>query len=246
MATIVKESPESAVFKKYGLEPSPDSVTQLTRLVANQDTSSEQIANVVNKDKALTKQLLQFANPRAESEGEYSITTVEAALMRTGMSPIVLLTMLNPLTRAVSKTFEMFGKPVAPMAPEKLPPLTGEHVMGTVEIHGKAAGMVSVRMEAPVARLVAAAILRVPIEELNVSSEIDDVIGEMVNMCAGNLKSNLCDSGIHCKLSVPSVNRTMDDKLIIRPNCASKRLGFSSTELHAFVDVSINPWAQAS
>src|SRR5258708_5175458 len=87
--------------KRYGLEPVPESVIHLTKLVAQQDADIEEIGKLIVKDPRITARLLRFANPRAESQHDYDITTVDEALMRTGMAPVILLAMLDPLTRAV-------------------------------------------------------------------------------------------------------------------------------------------------
>jgi len=232
------------VIKRYGLEPLPDSVVQLTRLVARQDASAEEIAKVVAQDKAITARLLRFANPKAESEEDYGITTVEDALMRTGMAPVILLAMLDPLSLAVIKAFEMFHAPLAPAPLLKLPPFAGEHVLGMVEFAGKASGVVHIRLEPSAAQRIAASIIGVKPEELTDSAEIDDVIGELCNIVAGNLKSNLCDAGVTCKLSAPQVSRTNDFKKKTVPGGVSERLGFANPSHNVFVDVSVNPWSE--
>ena len=40
--------------------------------------------------------------------------------------------------------------------------------------------------------------------------EVNDVIGELCNMIGGTLKSNLCDAGFSCQLSLPAVLRGAD------------------------------------
>jgi chemotaxis protein CheX len=232
------------IVKRYNLEPLPESVVQLTRLVARQDASAEEIAEVVVKDKAITARLLRYANPRADSEQDYGITTVEDALMRTGMAPVILLAMLDPLTRAVIKAFDMFHAHLTPAGLVKLPPFTGEHLLGRVEFSGKATGVVHIRLTPPSALRLAAAIIGAKPEELTNPDEINDVIGELVNIVAGNLKSNLCDAGITCKITAPQVSRTSDFQKITVPGGVSERLGFSAADLQAFVDVSVNPWSE--
>lgn len=242
MAEPTSSSSPDDLVKSYGLDPLPDSVTELTRLVAGQEVVADRIAKVIAKDKALTAHLLRFANPRAESIHDYNITTVEDALTRVGMAPVILLALLDPLTRAVIKAFEMFCLPLAPAPIQKLAPISGPHVLGVVEFSGQAAGVVYVRLEPSVAQRLAAAIIGVPPVELTNASEIDDVIGELVNIVAGNIKSNLCDAGITCTLGVPQVSRTADFKIKTVAGGVSERLGFAAADLRAFVDVSVNPW----
>lgn len=230
------------IVKRYGLEPLADNLVELTRLVARQEVVADLIVKIIAQDKALTAHLLRFANPRAEGIEDYNITTVEDALTRIGMAPVILLTMLDPLTRAVIKSFEMFRLPLVPAAVQKLKPITGPHVLGVVGFSGKAAGVVYLRLEAIVARQLAAAIIGGRPEELTNPSEIDDVIGELVNIVAGNIKSNLCDAGITCTLTIPQVSRTADFKIKTVAGGVSERLGFAAGDIRAFVDVSVNPW----
>jgi CheY-specific phosphatase CheX len=70
------------------------------------------------------------------------------------------------------------------------------------------------------------------------------VIGELVNMIGGNLKSNLCDAGISTKLSAPHVSRTKDFRRQTGAGGVSERLGFASPTLQTFVDASVNPWQE--
>jgi chemotaxis protein CheX len=242
MTEPVSSAASEDVVKRYGLEPLPDSIVELTRLVVRQEVCVDRIGKIITTDKALTAHLLRFANPRAESVDDYNITTVEDALARCGMAAVILLAMLDPMTRAVLKAFEMFRLPITPAAVWKLKPITGSHVLGVVGFSGKAAGVVYLRLEPSVAQRLAAAVIGVPPEELTQASEVDDVIGELVNIVAGNIKSNLCDAGIVCTLTVPQVSRTADFKIKNLPGGVSERLGFAAADIRAFVDVSVNPW----
>jgi chemotaxis protein CheX len=230
------------VTNRYGLEPMPESVQHLTRIVARQEADIEEIGKLIAKDKAITARLLRFANPLTTSEEDYGITSVEEALMRTGLAPVILLAMLEPLSRAVHKAFGMFHTPIAAVGVKDLKELAAEHVLGGVEFSGSGSGMVQVRLPPTAARLVASAIIGVSPQDLTNVAEIDDVIGELVNMIGGNLKSNLCDAGITCKLSAPIVCRTSDCRKRTVSGGVSERLGFSAGNLQVYVDVSVNPW----
>ena len=127
---------------------------------------------------------------------------------------------------------------------EKLRAFTGEHVLGAVEFSGKATGLVHVRLTAPAAQRLAATIIGVDPGQLTDAGEIDDVIGELVNIVVGNLQSNLCDAGMDCKLTVPKVSRTSDFEEARVSGGVSERLGFESADLQAIVDVSVNPWGE--
>jgi CheY-specific phosphatase CheX len=220
---------------RYGLEPSSAAVLQLTRIVARQDSDLDEIAKIITKDKALSARLLRLANPRAESEDDYAFTTVDEALLRTGLAPVMLLAMVDPLTRAVVKAFGMFQAPLTPGHRLSTDAFGASHVAASVEFVGKAAGIITIRLTSPIARDIAAKIIGVTPEELADQAEINDVIGELANMVAGNLKSNLCDAGFPCTLSIPEVESTNDFKLKKTAGGVSDRLGFQAPNFETFV-----------
>lgn len=230
------------IAQQYGLDIVPESIAHLTRLVARQEADLEEIGKLIAKDRALTARLLRFANPRAESEEDYGVTTVEEAMMRTGLAPVILLAMLDPLSRAVLNAFEMFLTPLTPTSLETLQPLIGEHLLATVHFTGKGTGIVQLRLALPEAKRIACAAIGVAPSDLTNSGDIEDVIGELANIIGGKLESNLCDSGITCKLSLPQVCRATSFQKVTTSGGVSERLGFSAPNLTAFVDVSVNPW----
>lgn len=234
----------SEITKRFGLEPLPESVVQLTRLVARREACADEIAKVVSKDPAISKRLLRFANPKAADESDYVITEVGSALMRTGMSPVILLAMLDPLIRAVIKAFEMGQTQLKHEPLIHWHPFKGTHLLGIVGFSGNATGVVHIRIEPGVAQRLAAAIIGVEPSDLQDPAEVDDVIGELVNIVAGNLKSNLCDAGIPCTLTPPQVERAADCKIITIPGGVSERLGFLAPDYQILVDVSVNPWTE--
>jgi chemotaxis protein CheX len=44
-------------------------------------------------------------------------------------------------------------------------------------------------------------------EEIDGDEMVNDVMGEIANMVVGNLKSGLCDRGLTCVLTIPSIVR---------------------------------------
>lgn len=232
------------VARRYGLEPVPESVARLTKLVASQDADIDEIAKVIEKDKNLTSRLLRAANRGTTDERDYDITSVDQALMRNGMGCVLLLAMGDPLMRAVAKTFQtMLGLKVELVNPTLIKPFIGEHVLGSVEFSGKASGVVRIRLAQETARLIAARLLGLQPNELTSNSEVDDGIGELVNIVVGNFKSNLCDAGLDCKLTSPRITRTHDAEMRAVRGGGAERLAFRTGDIAMLVDVSANPWA---
>ena len=214
---------------------------RLTQLVARRESWGDDIATVIDKDKMLTGRLLSAANPRAESEKDYKFTTVQESLSRVGMNWVLLLAMVDPLMRAVTKTFStMIAVELENCKLKLMTPLTCTHVVAEVGFTGKATGVVQLRMMPDTARLIASRLLGLAAEEVT-DPDINDVIGEMGNVVGGNLKSNLCDANLDCKLSPPKISRT-DSFLIYKPTGnIAERYGFRSPEMSLFVDISVNP-----
>lgn len=231
------------LVKRYGLEPLPESVIRLTQLVSRQDANLDDIAKLIVKDGSLTARLLRAANPRAADESEYVATDVESALMRTGLGCALLLAMSTPLTMALVKTFQtMLNVKLESVNPRTLKPIESEHMLGTIGFSGKASGQVFLRLSHAHARLVAGRILSLSDSELG-AGDIPDAVGELLNIITGNLKSNLCDAGLSCRLSPPTVMHTSDMHSKTVPGAGLERMAFKTPELTLFVDVSVNPWA---
>lgn len=230
------------VAKRYGLEAIPESVRRLTQLVTRQDANLDDIAHVIAADRELTARLLASANPRAESEADYTFTTVEEALARSGVGCAMLLAMGEPLSRAVLKTFHtMLGIPLQSRRISAMEAFTSMHVLGEVSFSGRATGMVHLRLPSATARLAAERFLGMAPGELTDDSGVDDAIGELANIVVGNFKSNLCDAGLECKLSPPKISRTTEFKLNTAGGLA-ERLGFRAKDMDLFVDIRVNPW----
>lgn len=231
--------------RRYGLEPLPESVARLTQLVARQDAALDEVTKVIAQDPGMTRRLLRAANPRAKSEDDYTVCTVEDALMRNGVGCVLLLAMGAPLTVALVKTFKtMLDRNLESVDPKGVTPFLDEHVLGTIGFSGKAEGRVYLRLSTDGARAAAARILGVAPKELTAPGELEDAVGELLNIVTGNFKSNLCDAGLNCRLRTPSVTRTKRFDVDITPGAGLERMAFRATDLVLFVDITVNPWNQ--
>lgn len=74
-------------------------------------------------------------------------------------------------------------------------------VTGSIGLSGKVNGMVYTAFPYATAQGVAEKILGGSASD----QEVSDVVAELTNMITGNLKSQLCDMGFNCSLSIPSV-----------------------------------------
>jgi CheY-specific phosphatase CheX len=229
--------------RRYGFAPKPESASRLTQLVSRQDADLGEIAKVINLDSSLRARLLRVANPRAESEAEYAIETVEDALMRSGLGCVLVLAMSTPLALALVKTFQtMLSLKLETVDPRAAAPLAGEHLLCNIDFSGKVVGHVLLRLSYEAGRCIAAGILGADSAELDDPNEIRDVAGELLNIMAGNFKSNLCDAGLECKLAPPNIRSTGDFSPPIARAGSVEQMAFRAGGIHIFVEVTANPW----
>jgi chemotaxis protein CheX len=220
-------------------------VLRLTQLVARQDANLEEIAAVIAKDPALRARLLRLANPDVEREEDYAIQTVEEAILRNGMGCALLLAMSTPLALALAKTFQtMLGLKLDTLDYYKAAPVDSEHVLGTIAFSGKALGSVCLRLDISSAVLIASRILGLDGKVPNEPNEINDAVGELLNIMTGNFKSNLCDAGLDCRLEPPAVTRVPQFDLTSSRGNLVERMAFHAPNAQVFVDVTVNPWNQ--
>lgn len=195
------------LLKKYAVEPSPQSVARLGQLVMKRDADIEEIVKVISSDIGLKVRLLRAANP---TDGNLKIESVHEAVVRAGVGCVLVLAMSEPLIKALIKTFiTMAATKLDPVNHASIGPLVNPHFLGSAKFWGKASGVVYIRLEDPLARRLAAHILGTTAPE-ELDAGVQDVLGELVNMVVGSFKSNLCDAGLSCKLSLPTVSLVSD------------------------------------
>src|SRR5581483_4009015 len=203
----------------------------------------EEVARLISKDAALTKRLLRAANPTAKTAADYDIETVDEALMRSGLTCALMLAMGTPLAQALVKTFHtMLGLKLESVDRFGDFVLEGQHLLGTISFFGRAAGLVYLRLSPASAAEVAARILGLEQKQIIDSNEINDAVGELLNIVTGNFKSNLCDAGLDCRLDQPRVTQTSDFSTPKLPGGSLERMIFRAGQVVLFVDVRVNPW----
>ena len=93
-------------------------------------------------------------------------------------------------------------------AVEEPPSVAGNSsmVVGSVGFAGKASGVIFIAVPESLANEAASAMVGLSPSELD-PDMVNDVIAELSNMIVGYVKSQLCDTGHTCVLTVPSVMR---------------------------------------
>jgi len=115
----------------------------------------------------------------------------------------------------------------------------GNRVVGSVSFAGAVLGNLNLHVDEEFACLMTAAMLGMEIDEVEGDEEVHDVIGELCNMICGDLKSKLCDAGLTCELSIPSITSGNGFKIESRGWERSEHYGFRSQDHSALVAVYI-------
>jgi chemotaxis protein CheX len=95
-------------------------------------------------------------------------------------------------------------------------------VTGSIGLSGKVTGIVYTAFQDELAKVVAEKILGSEAAD----QDVNDVVAELTNMITGNLKSQLCDMGYNCALSIPSVVRGDDISVSAKTASVSVRNDF--------------------
>jgi chemotaxis protein CheX len=147
------------------------------------------------------------------------------------------------LTRAVTAVFKiMLGRSIVPEGAERAAEnATGVQVIvGQVGLVGQVNGFAYLHIEDAFAKECAASMLGLDARELATlgSDAVKDAIGELANMTAGSFKNGLCDIGLPCKLTLPSVLRACDFTVVASPRWAHRyHYRFDSHGHRVVVDV---------
>ena len=156
------------------------------------------------------------------------------------MTVVNALELKEFISNAVSNVFDtMLSMEVESATDGQSENYNGGHIVGTVSFAGKVLGNLNLHVGEGFAVQMTAAMLGMETDEIDGDEEIHDVIGEVCNMIGGDLKSRLCDSGLTCELSIPSV--TTGNELKIEPKGwnRSERFDFSNNQHTARVEVFI-------
>jgi len=145
------------------------------------------------------------------------------------------------LTRAMTAVFKiMLGCSIVPAIGEAAAAPGISMVVGQVGLVGQVSGFTYIHLEDAFARECAGSMLGLDARELAAlgTDAVMDAIGELANMTAGSFKNGLCDLGLPCKLTLPSVLRVCDFTVVASPRWAHRyHYRFDSHGHRVVVDV---------
>ena len=144
------------------------------------------------------------------------------------------------VSEAVIDVFDtMLSLELEPMEAVTAESLEGIRNVASVSFAGDATGMVSIHAGDSFSREIAAGMLGMEVEKLEGNEEIREMLGEMGNIVAGNLKSAFADAGFMCALSTPSFTSGTDFKIEALNMKNYERFAFRCGENIIFVELGV-------
>jgi flagellar motor switch protein FliN len=117
--------------------------------------------------------------------------------------------------------------------------LEGIRHVGSVSFAGDAAGVVSIHAADSFSREMAAEMRGLEVEEIEGDEEVREMLAEMGNTVAGNLKSAFTDAGLRCALSTPSFTSGTDFEIEALNMENYERFAFRCGENIIFVEMDV-------
>jgi len=139
------------------------------------------------------------------------------------------------ITSSVIDTYgTMLALEVEPLA-EEPPPGYGIHrLVGTLNFAGAVTGIFNLQVTETFGRLMAGRMLEQEPAEVDLATDVRDLLAEVTNIVGGNLKSALNDAGHPCVLSTPSITFGTDFTIRSLAMDRFERMAFRHGE-HVFV-----------
>ncbi len=123
-------------------------------------------------------------------------------------------TIRKTVVSTLIETFDaMMSMDVKAVETDVLEELSDDRMVGSIHFGGEVVGVMSIHLSNAFARTVTAAMLGVEADEIKSIDEIKDVIGELANIVAGNLKTEFLNSDLTCIVSTPSITSGSDFKI---------------------------------
>jgi chemotaxis protein CheX len=140
--------------------------------------------------------------------------------------------LIEELTRkAVPEVFQgMLSMDLSAGPPAPLPLDPAGQIIGSVGFTGEATGIIYLYAGVSFAKVITSRMLGIEIAEVDPGDMVNDAIGELSNMVVGYVKSRLCDAGLPCVLTIPSVVRGQQLSVEGSSQITRKVMGFRAGE----------------
>ena len=160
------------------------------------------------------------------------------------MNEINLLDLKNFIIQSISEVFKiMLSMEIECVGDDQDDKLNGNQIVGSVSFVGKASGNINIHVSEEFARKMTAEMLGVEVTEIDDDDEVHDVMGETSNMVGGNLKSRLCDVGLSCELSIPTITSGGVFKIESKNWMRHEKIFFQNHQHIFLVEVFMKPGA---
>jgi len=146
---------------------------------------------------------------------------------------------IDRLTReAVKEVFQsMLSMEVNPEPPSPLAADPAGQIIGSVGFIGEATGIIYLYAGVGFARVITSRMLGIAEPEVDPGEMVTDAIGELSNMVAGYVKSRLCNGGLPCTLTIPSVVRGQELSVEGSARVIRRVIGFRNCKHHLLAEV---------
>jgi chemotaxis protein CheX len=155
------------------------------------------------------------------------------------------MNMINPTEQietwtrqAVPEVFlGMLSMELSPEPPAPLPLEAAGQIIGSVGFTGEATGIIYLYAGVNFAKVITSHMLGIEEAEVDSGDMVNDAIGELSNQVAGYVKSRLCDTGLHCTLTIPSVVRGQQLSVEGSSQVARRVMGFRNGDHQMVAEV---------
>ncbi len=110
-------------------------------------------------------------------------------------------------------------------------------IVGSVGFTGEATGVVYLYSSLDFAILITSRMLGIEMAEVDHDEMVNDAFGELSNMVVGYIKSRLCDAGLSCTLTIPSVVRGQRLSIGVPSEIQRRIIGFRNCENHLLAEM---------
>jgi chemotaxis protein CheX len=118
-----------------------------------------------------------------------------------------------------------------------LPPDPEGEVVSSVGFIGEITGAIYLYTRASFARLLTSRMLGISEADVDSGEMVNDALGELSNMVVGTVKSRLCDRGLSCTLTIPSIVRGQQLSVEKPAQVQTRVAGFTHGEHHFLAEI---------
>ena len=189
---------------KFLLPAQPVNVQKIAGLAKGRENASmDEITDIISTDSGVTQRLISLAYPKPSARQG---ATVQMATSRLGVNRVIVVMVGDLLTKAVVETFEtMVGMEIQLADPNTITLPEHGFLTGTVRFAGQAKGQVTLAFSPHLSLVIGAQLLGGDMDQEHSAEEINDAIGELVNIVTGSLQSKLCDADLQSEVGLPEV-----------------------------------------